>query len=70
MTLNQVVHQFEALLRGVSPERRLLVIDFVRSGYDGDGDAIEHERWQEDVLTCIDCQKQRSDCAACREISR
>jgi hypothetical protein len=71
MRLYELAHRIATDIQMLcnEPSHRVTVIEFVRSGFDEDGQPIPHEQYQEDWLRCIDCENLNTPkCLKCREI--
>lgn len=69
MRLCELAAEITRQLQDIAPGCRLLVLDYIRSGYSEDGQPIEHAPYQADMLRCIDCERPRGECAGCLEVS-
>jgi hypothetical protein len=67
MRCYEVAHVMDALLRRVEvmPENRILILDYVRSGYDESGNLIIRSGRSGKVLRCVDCPDKDEKCESC-----
>ena len=67
MRCYEIAHMVNAMLRrvDVTTENRILILDYVRSGYDEDGNLIERSEHSDKVLRCVDCPDKDKLCNTC-----
>ena len=70
MRLHELAHTISADVQLVvnRPEHRLNLLQYVLSGFDQNGMAIVHSQHQIDMLRCLDCPKDASECPTCKEV--
>ena len=56
MRLHELAHRISTDIQLLipRPEHRLLLLDYVRSGFDVEGHRMEHAEYQRDMLRAID----------------
>jgi len=72
MRLHELAHRlaWDVLQHVARPEHRVILLQYVLSGFNGDGQPIAHSPHQESWLRCLDCPKPAVECETCEEIQR
>ena len=72
MRLHELAHRiaWDVLQQVPRPEHRLILLQYVLSGFNGDGQQIAHAPHQEQMLRCLDCPRQSDECKECEELKR
>jgi hypothetical protein len=71
MRLFEVAHSVSSTVQLTVPaEYRLLLLQYVLSGFDQLGQPIVHSQYQSDMLKCLDCPRPPEACKDCTEIQR
>ena len=69
MRLHEVAHHINFLIiEHVPQEDRGLVLEYVESGFNQDGECIPHAEHQESMLRCLDCPNAPHGCDDCETI--
>jgi hypothetical protein len=67
---HEIIHQFDFLLASVQQEDRVILLDYLASGYDKNGKLIQRsDRFIEEIY-CIDCPNKRDSCNDCDLVSK
>ena len=72
MRLHELAHRiaWDVSQQVTRPEHRVVLLQYVLSGFDGDGQRIVHAPHQEQMLRCLDCPRHPTGCETCEEIQR
>jgi hypothetical protein len=70
MRLHELAHRMEwdVAQQVPRPEHRVVLVQYVLSGFDANGDRIAHAPHQEQMLRCLDCPRPSSECETCEEL--
>lgn len=69
MRLHELCHVMDGMLtRIVRREDRTIVLEYVRSGYDGDGNFVGRTKDQDVAIRCVDCPRQQCEDCPTRKV--
>jgi hypothetical protein len=69
MRLHELAHRitWDVLQQVHRPEHRRVLLNYVLTGFDNEGQPIAHAPHQESWFRCLDCPRNSEECETCKE---